>query len=462
LARMWRGKEVAMSEYLTRLSEFAEGLRFQELPSHVVTRAKEVLADTLAVIAAGAQEPEVLEMSRRLVPRPGNGPATLLGQGYRVDVLNASLVNGTAGTFLELDEGNQFARGHPAIHVVPAVLAVAEAEGFGGEAVIVALVLGYEIGARVGIASRIRMSMHPHGTWGTVGAAVAVAKLYGCDASAMREIINVSSSLGLATSRRTMLEGGTVRNVYSGVSNQMGVVAHRLVASGFTGEADGLSTVYGGVVSETFSPEAMTEQLGERYEISRNYFKRHACCRYNHSALDNLQVIVSRLPGGRILPDQVERVEVETYSLAAQLCDQSPKNMLAAKFSIPFAVATYLVNGETGVRAFRPQQVANQTVQALAKRVIVKEDPALTAMMPARRPSRVRLFMKDGTIHEAETHLNKGDFEDPYSPDELRRKYFELAWPVWGEAVAEALYEDVSRLEDVQDIRRVTDRLIHG
>lgn len=450
-----------MSEYLARLSEFAARLRFQELPPQIITRAKEVFADTLAVIAAGAQEPEVREMSRRFVPRPGNGPATLLGQGYRVDVLNAGLINGTAGTFLELDEGNQFARGHPAIHVVPAVLAVAEAEGLGGEAIIVSLVLGYEIGARIGIAARIRMSMHPHGTWGTVGAAVAVAKLYGYDSSAMREIINVSSSLALATSRRTMLEGGTVRNVYSGISNQMGVLAHRLVASGFTGEVDGLSTVYGSVLSETFSPEAMTEQLGERYEIGRNYFKRHACCRYNHSALDALQMIAARLPGGRILPDQVEAVEVETYSLAAQLCDQAPKNMLAAKFSVPFAVATYLVNWDTGVRAFRPQEVANEAVQALAKRVIVKEDPALTAMMPDRRPSRVRLFMKDGNIHEAETHLNKGDFEDPYSSDELRRKYFELTSPVWGEAVAQTVYQEVSGLEDVRDIRRVTDRLIH-
>ncbi len=451
-----------MSEYLVRLSEFAGRLRFEDLSQHVVVRAKEVLADTLAVIAAGAQEPEVQEMSRRLAPRPGNGPATLVGQGYRVDVLNAALINGTAGTFLELDEGNQFARGHPAIHVVPAVMAIAEAEGLGGKEILAALVLGYEIGARIGIAARIRMSMHPHGTWGTVGAAVAVAKLYGFDSSAMRQVINVSSSLALATSRRTMLEGGTVRNVYSGVSNQMGILAHRLVASGFTGEADGLSTVYGSVVSETFLPEAMTEQLGERYEISRNYFKRHACCRYNHSALDALQMIAERFPGGRIPAYKVERVEVETYSLAAQLCDQAPKNMLAAKFSVPFAVATYLVNNDTGVSAFRPEQVAKEAVQALAKRVIVREDPSLTAMMPARRPSRVRLFMNDGGIQEAETHLNKGDFEDPYSSDELRRKYFELASPVWGEPVAEALFEDVGRLEEVQDIRRLTDSLIRA
>ena len=80
---------------------------------------------------------------------------------------------------MELDEGNQFGRGHPAIHVFPAVLAMAEEGLFSGRDLILALVLGYEVGTRIGIAAKIRMSMHPHGTWGTVGAAVAVGKLTG-------------------------------------------------------------------------------------------------------------------------------------------------------------------------------------------------------------------------------------------------------------------------------------------
>jgi 2-methylcitrate dehydratase PrpD len=204
----------------------------------------------------------------------------------------------------------------------------------------------------------------------------------------------------------------------------------------------------------------MTEELGSRYEINRNYFKRHACCRYNHSTLDALQMIAARLPDGRVPPDQVERVEVATYSLAAQLCDHAPKNMLAAKFSIPFAAATYLVHGETGVSSFRPAVVSNESVRTLARRVTVVEDPGLTAMMPARRPSRVRVFMRDGTIHEAETHVNKGDCEDPYSAEDLSFKYFELASPVWGIDAAEAVLADVRRLEEFTDITRITDRLI--
>jgi 2-methylcitrate dehydratase PrpD len=442
-----------MPEYLDKLVSYVCRTNFNDLPKAVVLRAKEVLADTVSVIASGAQEDEVKSLTKRLVDPKARQVASLIGSGARTEPSKAALINGTAGTFLELDEGNQFGRGHPGVHVVPAALAVAEEGRLSGQDLLTALVLGYEIGTRIGIACKIRMSMHPHGTWGTVGAAVAVAKLMGYGEAAMREMINVSSSLGLATSRRTMLEGGTVRNVYSGTSNFMGVLAHQLVQSGFTGEADGLKTVYGSVVSDTFSPEVMTDELGSRFEIARNYFKMHACCRYNHGTLDALEKILSQRP---ITAGDVESVDVETYSLAAQLCDRNPQNMLAAKFSIPFAVATLLVHGRTDVTCFTTEAVRKEAVQALAKRVEVKEDPKLTAMMPARRPSRVKVTLKNGEKLEAEVTMNKGDFEDPYGPADLERKYFSLADPVWGHAKAEQIRSRVMSVEEIEDINQVT------
>jgi 2-methylcitrate dehydratase PrpD len=442
-----------MPEYLDQITSFVCGTDFKDLPQAVVLRAKEVLADTLSVIAAGAQEEEVKGLTKRLVDPKAKQVASLIGSGRRTEASKAALINGTAGTFLELDEGNQFGRGHPGIHVVPAALAIAEEARLPGQDLLTALVLGYEIGTRIGIACKIRMSMHPHGTWGTVGAAVAVGKLMGYREAEMKEMINVSSSLGLATSRRTMLEGGTVRNVYSGASNFMGVLAHQLVQSGFTGEADGLQTIYGSVVSDTFSPEVMTDQLGKRFEITRNYFKMHACCRYNHGTLDALEKIMAQRP---LKAEEIQSVDVETYSLAAQLCDRGPQNMLAAKFSIPFAVATLLVHGRTDVACFTSETVRSDAIQALAKRVEVKEDPKLTAMMPARRPSRVRVILKTGDKLEAEVTMNKGDFEDPYGPADLEKKYFSLADPVWGHAKAEQIRSRVMAMEKVKDINHVT------
>ena len=449
-----------MSDYLDQLISYICDCNFEDFPPEVIARAKAVLADSIAVIGAGAQEEEVKALTRQMLETDGARLSTVIGAGMRTEPSKAGLINGTAGTFLELDEGNQFARGHPAIHVVPAALALAEARKLSGRLLLTALIHGYEVGARIGIACKIRMSMHPHGSWGTVGAAVAVGKLLGYDYTAMREMINVSSSLTLATSRRTMLEGGLVRNVYSGISGYMGIFAHQLVDAGFNGEKDGLQTVFGSVVSDKYEPGAMTDRLGERFEIMRNYFKRHACCRYNHATLDALQEIMARASGGRIRPEDVRKVEVSTYSLAAQLCDQQPKNTLAGKFSIPFAVATTIVHGHTGVSCFTPQAIHNRTARELAKKVRVVEDPELTAMMPDQRPSRIALTLKDGTQLKAEAFVNKGDFEDPYSPADLLEKYYELATPVWGDDTAEKVYTAVANMDEMHDVSELTRFLV--
>ena len=320
------------------------------------------------------------------------------------------------------------------------------------------IALGYEIGSRVGIASKLRVTMHPHGTWGTIGAALAAARLEGATPDQVIETINLASSFGLSTSRRTMLEGGTVRNTYAGFSNQLGLMAWELRASGFVGETDGVGTVYGTVIADSFRPEEMVLELGERWEIARNYFKRHAACRYTHGALDALGEIV-RQAGGLIDPAAVEAIEVDTYVWAAQLDSAEPRNMLAAKFSLPFALATYIVNGAASVPAFREEAQANAAARDLARRVTVREDATLTAMLPGLRPARVRVHFTDGRQLTAEVLTNKGDTEDPYSPDDVRAKFRELAEPVWGSTHVEHIIAEVDAIDGASDIRGLTDLL---
>ncbi|MDA8248455.1 MAG: MmgE/PrpD family protein [Rhodospirillales bacterium] len=446
-------------EWLRQWGEFAAGLRFADLPDEAVARARLVLLDSIGVIACGMQEPEMRALLARLADRHAPGAAAAIGGGRRFAAPLAAFVNGTAGTMLELDEGNQYARGHPGIHVVPAVLAAAAGSGASGADLLTAIVLGYEIGARVGIASKLRVTMHPHGTWGTIGAALAAARLGGADAALLAETISIASSLGLSTSRRTMLEGGTVRNSYAGFSNQLGLMAWDLAAAGFVGEADGVATVYGTVIADQFRPQEMVAELGTRWEVARNYFKRHAACRYTHGALDALAQITARA-GGRIAPADVEAIEVDTHVWAAQLDAPAPRNMLAAKFSLPFAIATTLVNGAATVPAFRAAALQNEIAQALACRVAVREDPALTARLPGLRPARVRVTLRDGRVFAAETLTNRGDTEDPYTADEVLAKFHELADPVWGAAHCARIADAVLDLHAAADGAALHDLLL--
>jgi len=446
-----------MPEYLDQISHFLVKTDFKDFDETVIEQAKKVLYDTVGTIAAGAQQKEPIEMTKRLTSSCGHLSSTLIGQKKKADPLNAALINGTAGTWLELDEGNQFARGHAGIHVVPAALGVGEEKGVSGKEFLAAIILGYEIACRIGIACKLRMTMHPHGSWGTIGAAVAVGKLMKLNVDQMRTLINISSSMTLATSRKTMLEGGTVRNLYAGVSGYMGILAYHLLMSGFTGEADGIGSVYGDVVSDSFSPETMVEQLGSRYEITRNYFKQYACCRYNHSSLDALYKIIEKQEGGKLDPKNIESISVGTYSLAAQLSSQNPENMLAAKFSIPFAMATTIIHGESGVKSFLPDKVDRPEIKLLASQVEVEERPEFTQMMPSRRPSQVSVRLKNGETFTETVFISKGDIEDPYTTEELDTKFLDLTTPIYGREKAKEILDKTKQIEMFRNIKTYTE-----
>lgn len=437
--------------WLDTLAAFVADFRLESLKPATVEQTSYVMLDTIGAIAGGAAEPEMQALTAKLAVSPA-GEASVIGTDKKAVSAAAAFLNGTAGTFLEMDEGNRFAKGHPSIHALPAVWALAEIKGLSGKAVVEALILGYEIGARIGIAAALRPDMHPHGTWGTVGAATAVAKLLGYDAAQIRETINVASSLTLATSKRTMLEGGTVRNAYAGISNRMALMAIDLIEAGFVGERDGLSSVFGRVVSETFDTAKMIDGLGRDWQIDHNYFKLHSCCRYNHGALDALDLLLAREP---VAPDAVERVDVASYLYAAELDDQAPRNTLGAKFSVPFAVATRLVRGSSAVENFTWDALRDERVQALAKRVFVIEDKAMTSRLPQVRPARVDLRLRDGRTLTAAVEANRGDDQDPYSREELTAKYFSLTARVWSHETADTVRKKILTLDRVSDLRSV-------
>lgn len=427
---------------LDRVAHFAATTKAGDVPAPVMERAAVIMADCIGAIVGGAAEPDVAALAER---QTGAGPALLIGTSQTRTAGIAALLNGTAGTTLEMDEGNQFCKGHPGIHTVPAALAFAAGRQVTGRELLAAIAIGYDVGARVGIAAQLRPSMHPHGTWGAICAATAVARILDATPAQMRHVISMSASLGLSTSRRTMLEGGTVRNIYAGVSGQMGVLVGDMISAGFTGDVNGVSQVFGHVVSDVFDEVAFAKDLGTRWEVSRNYFKMHSCCRFNHAALDALAIMQET--HGTLDHTAIESILVETYSLAVELDDPAPQNVLAGKFSVPFAMATALVNGSTGVDSFTMPNVINPMILDLAKRVTLVEDPAMTACLPDKRPARVTVSLQSGDRLQASTETNRGDWSAPHPLTEIHDKYMSLATRLWREDDASRIWDMVRDLD---------------
>ena len=437
--------------YLETLSRFICSTTLAELSAEAKDRARWIIADCVPVIAAGMQQPEMKAFVARHLERAAPGSAWVIGAKRRAAALDAALLNGTAGTWLELDEGNLFAKGHPGIQVVPAAIALAQEERASGADLLLAVALGYEASARVSRASQMRLTIHPHGTYGVMGAAIAAGRLKKFSADQMRELLNVAATMGMATSRQTLLDGATVRNIFTGHSGYMGLTAARLVECGFTGEIDGIANIYGRVLSDTFDRDAVISGLGTEWLITRNYFKLHPTGRYIHSAIDALEDLLEHVPGGRLNVERIKEIKVRTYMLAAMLAEKKVVSSFGARFSIPFALASLLYHGRSGLASFDEQAVANPKIQALASRVDLKEDERHTARYPDEQRCELTVTLDDGTTLEGRCTVMKGEPANPHRSEELEGKFSELGTPLWGRIVTRNLFEGLRHLETIPD-----------
>ncbi len=440
-------------DYLDRLSRFVEDTSVERLPDAALQAARLVLLDTIGAMVAGSARPENRRLADSVHERRSRASATLLGHGGRVDPLLATFVNATAGVALEVDEGSRLGGGHPAIHVVPAALAVAEETGADGGRLLEAIIAGYEVCSRLGSATTPRPNVHSHGTWGTIGTAVAVAKLARLDTAAMKAVINLAASMSPANTWTTALEGVTIRNAYPGRSGLEGVLAVDLHRAGFTGLSDAPADVYGTILADRFEPERALDDLGGPLRIQQNYFKLYACCRYNHFALDALLAMAR---AERLHDEQVERVVVTTIPFGPRMADPAPVSMLGAKFSIPYAVAAALVLERADVSAFVEPALADPRIRALAARVEVRVDPQMSPRRSDYPTAVVEIVLTDGRALSGSTSVVRGDFEDPVPATEIVDKFLSLTTETIGAARARDVVRVVEQVETLKDARDLT------
>lgn len=432
------------------LAEFVAATRLSDIPSDVIERAGLILADSIGCIAAGSMVPEM----RRLVALQsaagaGKSTATALGLGSRLAASDAAFVNGAAGTWHDLDEGNLSTRTHAAIQIVPAVLAECEARGLSGGALLEALILAYEASARIWRATQSRLAVHPHGTYGPLAAAFALAKLRGENADAMTRAVNIAATLGIAASRATLSDGATVRNIYSGHSGRAAYEALALRDAGFTGEADAVASIFGNLYGSAFAPGSAVAELGSTWWIRRNYFKRFAAGRYAHGALDLVEALAAR--GVGLTAEAVERIDIRTYFMAATMGQQTVRTPFGCRFSIPVLVARRIVHGPAPLTDDCSRAFADRRVIDLAQRVLVSEDQEATAAYPDRQPTHMTLMLRNGTSHTISGERILGESDHPLPIEALEAKFMELAEPAWG-AKSQRIWSGLVGIRDVTNV----------
>jgi 2-methylcitrate dehydratase PrpD len=428
-----------------RLANFIRTTGGTSVPPGIRHQTCVVLADTMGAILAGWREPEVAAICVRYADA---GAADIVGLGRRADPSGAAFLTGFAGTAVELDEGNYAAGGHPAIHAVAAALSEwSTRPAITGSAFLDAVLAGYEAGARTGMATRLRRAVHPHGTWGVIGAAAAVAKLRDFDAAMTLTALELAASLSLATSVTASVRGSAIRNIYAGIAAQNGLLACDLAEAGMSGEPGGIGVVFGAVTGWHFDADKLVDGFGRRWLIAEPFLKLSSSCRETQGALAVLEALLKQ---GPLDPDAIEAVTVTTFAPASALKETGPVTAIGARFSIPFVLALRLRHGSVWTDAFAADRLRDPAIRALAARVRVVEDPAMTARLPAERPCRLDIRFIDGSSETSEGTDAPGDPARPLPETALRQKFVRLAEDA-GFAGAECAWEGILHLEGIAD-----------
>jgi 2-methylcitrate dehydratase PrpD len=356
------------------------------------------------------------------------------------------LLNGLAGRSIELCEGHRYVSCQGAVQALPTALACAEWLQRSGRETLAGLVFGYEVAARLGAAVTMRPLAHQNGQAPLLGAVGAGARMHGLTGDQTSLALRIGAVLVLTPGYTNAVAGATALNVAGGMSAFAGTLAPELALAGVAAQPDAIEEAFGRLVGDGFRPEAVTAELGQRWEITRNYFRLRACCNPIYSALDALEDILAE---HALRPEAIARVDVATYRFAAHMREPDPINDFAAKYSLPHAAAALIVRGTAGYHAFTGEAVRDPTIAAIRRRVDVREDPALNASVPRLKPARVTVTLTDGRQLTRLRESARGDFQDPYRDDEVRAKFRELAGVVLSPGAVTRLEELVDRLDEL-------------
>ena len=443
-----------MGREIETLAEFAASTQWEDVPAPVREHTKLVVLDTLGVILAGGERPEVSQLRARLTPTAGTG-ATVYARGWPVhDPRTAALLNGIGGRAIELCEGLRLVSGQAAMQVLPGALAVAEHVQASGRELLAAFVTGYDLAARFCFAFTPRPLAHQNGQASLLAAVAAGARLRGLDASGVSRAMRIATTLVLTPSYTNAVAGATTLNVAGGMSGFAAALVPDLAQAGFEAQENAIEESLGQLVGSGFDPARLLDALGERWEITRNYFRLYACCNPIHPALDCLKETLATLTPK---PEDVERIDIATYRFASVMRNPDPPNYFASKYSLPHAAATMVVKNSAGYAALDDAALADPVIAALRHRVHITEDATMSAVAPRLRPARVTLTLKDGrqSIHACESH--RGDFQQPFEESELRAKFHELAGTVLTPDGVAHVEEAVGRCEQWKSVQELTD-----
>jgi 2-methylcitrate dehydratase PrpD len=445
------------NQFTLGLAKFISGLQYEHIPPEVRERLKLLILDAFGCALYGA-DLEWCRILRRTVADKDDS-CTVWGTRERMSGPHAALVNGTQVQSFELDDLHRTGVLHVGAVVLPALLAVAELKrNLTGREFLAAAAAGYETGPRVGLCmgpEHIGQGWHSGATVGVFAAGAAAARglKLPVDKTVHALGITGTQSAGLMAAQY----GAMVKRMHAGRSSQSGLYGGLLAAERFTGIENVFEAEYGGFATtfsrsqDRFRLEELTAGLGTTWQTMGVALKFYSCVGSNHTTLDALRALQAE---HKFRAEDVQRIVVHGSQVTADHVGwkYQPAGMTAAQLNLPFCVATLLLEGDCFVDQFKPGAERDPKRMALAERVEVIADPAITARGAKHRHAvRVEVFLNGGKKLEAREETPRGSDQRFSSSAEVVGKFEKLASHALPAKRVKALHDAVLELEELGD-----------
>ena len=461
---------------LQQLAAFAAATREQGLPPELVHDVRRRVLDVVGnSLGAASYEPARIALAVATA-WGGAERATAIGSGARFPAAAAALVNGTLAHTLDFDDTHLPSVLHPSASVVPAALAVAEAEGRSGLEAIVAIAVGNEINVRLGSAgfdaeTNVNLffehGLHATSICGALAAAATAAVLMGLDADGIGHAIAIAGSMGagLLEANRT---GGTVKRIHCGWAAHAGISAAELARHGLTGPLTVMEGRFGflqATCGERADVGWLTRGLGTDWELPKIGFKPYPCNHFTHPGID----AALQLRAAGLRPEEIESIVLGAPTSVLRTIGQPPEEKARpqsgyhAQFSGPFTVAAALVGGGglgLYLDDFSDELARDPLRLSLAARVRCVPDEECDRLFPHSFPARLTVTTTGGEVREAFVASSRGGLESPLSDDELGLKFELNAGRSLAGPQIESLRAAVMGLDRLRDLGELVRHLI--
>tara|TARA_B100000609_G_scaffold197301_1_gene194430 strand:+ start:1091 stop:2452 length:1362 start_codon:yes stop_codon:yes gene_type:complete len=434
------------------LAEFAVQLEFEKIPDNILKYLKLLFLDGIGCCIHGNTLEWTKTLKEVVTNKEDVKECSIIGTEFKTSLLNAVLINSTAGHGFESDDIHRESILHPNSIIVPVAINVSEKIGnVNGKKFLTSVVAGYEVATRIGSAAGTELLLrgfHPQGTHGTIAAAITAGKLMNFNTKQMINAIGIAGSLGAGL--MAAQEGAMVKRLHSGRAAQAGVLAAELSLKNFTGIHNIVEANYGGFLS-SFSGKnnfaRSTRNLYKEWECINTGIKPYASVTSIHSALDCLKNIMQK---NNISAKDIKNIKAKISHPTYVHCawNYENHNITSAQMNIYYGLALIALEGELFVNQFSKDKISNPEILNFMKKITAEVDPKIESLgHEFRHMASIELITNDNKRFSHTEKYRKGSPENPLTKDQILSKFKSLATYSYDEIKINKIKEKIENIE---------------